>query len=410
MFNFNLKKFSKNSKLYLCAIFFFYISCGAFGLLQGIYIKELKIDESFLGFILSIKIFATAAASIPCAIFVNKFGKKKGILLSMLLVPLLGILQGCFTNKWYLFMFSFLQGGATAFLTVSDGPFIMENSSEKNRLKLFSYCFSDNVFSTMLGYYIFGHVSKSLCFTFNGIKGLQYAIIISGIIGLFANIFVLSIKDIKENAIIQSHTDFYKDIFKIFKQKNPRMFIIYNSIIGFGAGLVVPYFNIYLKYKVNITTDKIGLIMSLAQGAVGIGALLTPLMAKKFGRVKTIITCQIISIPFLMLIALPPSIIIVSIALFVRNALMNMTGPLIGSISMEIIKEHERSTFASINNIANNLSRALSAVVAGFIMHNFANGYELPYFITAIMYIIATVMFYKCFIIMDKKATKVLSV
>lgn len=409
MVKLNLKKFSKNSKLYLCAIFLFYISCGAFGLLQGIYIKELNINESFLGFIISIKIFATAVASIPCAIFVNKFGKKRGIQLSMLLVPIFAILQGCFPNKWLLLIFSFLQGAASAFLTVSDGPFIMENSTEKNRLKLFSYCFSDNVFSTMLGYFIFGHVSKSLSLTYNSTKGLQYAIIISGIIGLFANIFVLGIKNAKETTIVQTHSDFYKNIFKIFAQKNPRRFIIYNSIIGFGAGLVVPYFNIYLKCKVNITTDKIGLIMSLAQGAVGIGGLLTPLMAKKFGRVKTIITCQIISIPFLMLIALPPSIIIVSVALFVRNALMNMTGPLISNLSMEIIKEHERSTFASINNIANNLSRALSAVVAGFIMHNFANGYEIPYFITAIMYIIATVLFYKSFILMDKKVTKTLS-
>jgi predicted MFS family arabinose efflux permease len=76
---------------------------------------------------------------------------------------------------------------------------------------------------------------------------------------------------------------------------------------------------------------------------------------------------------------------------------MNMAGPIVGNLSMEIIKEDERSIFASINNISGNLSRAISAVVAGFIMKNFINGYEVPYFITAILYITATIYFYKSF-------------
>lgn len=395
-------KFSANALLYLCAIVFFWISSGAFGMLQGIYIKELEISESFLGFILSTKILATAVFSIPCAMVVNKAGKKVGIMLAMLLTPLTIIFQGYFTDKWLILLFSTLQGGATAFLTVSEGPFFMENSNNKARLKLFSIAFADMVFSSMTGYFVFGKISGALMKSMNGVEALRKSIMISGFVGLIGVMLILFIKENKVQ-VEQTKSEFFHHMADLVKKKNSRKFLVYNFIIGFGAGLVVPYFNVYLKYKVHIGTEQIGIIMSLAQGAMGLGGLLTPLLAQKYGRVKTIIACQVVSIPFLMLIALPPSVIVVSIALFMRNGLMNMSGPVVSNLSMEIINDEERPIFASINNISSNLSRALSAVVAGFIMSNFKNGYEIPYFITAIMYIFATVYFYESFKNFDKK-------
>lgn len=365
-------------------------------MLQGIYIKELNIGEGFLGIIISFRTIAIAAFSIPCAIIVNKYGKRKGIILAMFLIPILIILQGYFKDKWLILAFAILQGGANAFLAVSEGPFFMENSNEKNRLKLFSFSFADNVFSTMIGYFVFGNISDSLGQYFSVVNALRLSIIISGVFGLIACIFVFMIEECKENcAVVQKA--FYKDMLMVIKKRDSLNFLIYNFIIGFGAGLVVPYFNVYLKYKVNITTEQIGIIMSLSQASMGIGGLITPILAQRFGKVNTIIMCQVASIPFLMLIAMPPSVVIVASAMFMRNGLMNMAGPIVGNMTMEMVKGSERSIFASVNNIAGNLSRGLSAVAAGFIMNNLANGYEIPYFITAVLYLIATIFFYRSF-------------
>lgn len=390
------KKISRNALLYLYVIAFYYVSSGAFSMLQGIYIKELNMGETFLGFILSLRILATALFSIPGAMIVNKLGKKKGILLGVLFVPITSLFQGFYENKVLILIFAALQGCAMAFIMVSEGPFFMENGTEKNRLKLFSYSFADNVFATMFGYFIFGHVSQRLNGLLGSVESLRYSIIACSLLGLAACIFAFMIKENMAEAH-GDEDDFFRKTINIIKQKNPTKFVIYNFIIGFGAGLVVPYFNVYLKYKVNATTEQIGIIMSLAQAAMGMGGLITPFMAQKYGRVKTIIICQMVSIPFLMIIAMPPSIVIVSIAMFIRNALMNMSGPIVNNMAMELVKSDERPIFASINNISVNLSRALSAVIAGIIMNHLSNGYEIPYFITAIMYLIATLYFYKSF-------------
>lgn len=397
------KDISNNALLYLCSIAFFYISSGAFSMLQGIYIKELNYDESYLGSLLSLKILATAIFSIPCAIFVNKLGKKKAMISAFIFVPLMNIFQGYFNSKALMLIFAIIQGGCTAFLLVSEGPFFMENSTEKNRLKLFSLSFVINVFSNMIGYFIFGQVSHSLDLKFNSVEALKYSIMISGFIGFIACFFAIRINSSDkatnntDNLDIKSNGGLAKDYLHILKQKQPSQYILYNFIIGFGAGLVVPYFNVYLKYKINISTETIGIIMALAQGAMGIGGIITPIMAKKYGKINTVIICQSLSVPFLVLIALPPSVIVVSLALFMRNALMNMAGPIISNLAMEMVDSNHRSIFSSIINISGNLSRSLSALAAGFIMNHLMNGYEIPYFITAVLYVLGTIYFYRCF-------------
>lgn len=391
----NSVRFSKNAKLYLYAMIFYSIAAGSFGMLQGIYIK-LKVGEDFLGMLISTKTLAMALFAFPCALIVNRIGKKKALLLSMSFILISISLQGYFQAGAIIFIVSLIQGCFDSLLSVTGGPFLAENSKGNERVKLFSISFAINTFSVMTGYYIFGHVVESLSKNIDLVQAYRYGIIASGIVGIIAIVFILGIKE-SNDTLEKKKSVTLKDSISVFKEKGVAQFIIYNSIIGFGAGLVVPYFGVYLKFKINISTSQLGLILSLSQIATGIGGLITPILANKFGKVNTIILCQIASIPFLLLIATPPSITIVTVAFFMRSALMNMTGPIISNISMELVSNEKRSVLSSILNLASSFTRAISAAVAGFVMKNFTNGYEIPYYITTCLYIIATIYFYKTF-------------
>lgn len=389
------RKFNRNAMLYLYAMIFYSIAAGAFGMLQGIYIK-LKIGEDFLGMIISSKTLAMALFAFPCALIVSRIGKKRALLFSILFILLCIAMQGYFQAGWIMLAFGIVQGCFEALLSVTGGPFLAENSHGEERVRLFSVSFAINTFSVMAGYYIFGQVVESLSRSINIIQAYRYGIIAAGFAGIAAIVFIVFIKEsqvLPENERNIS----LRDSIRVFTEKGVLQFIIYNSLIGFGAGLVVPYFGVYLKFKINISTSQLGTIMSLSQVATGVGGLLTPIMANKFGKANTIIICQIASIPFLLLIATPPSILVVSIAFFMRSALMNMTGPVISNISMELVNNEKRSVLSSILNLSSSLTRAISAVAAGFMMKNFANGYEIPYYITTCLYVIATLYFYKTF-------------
>lgn len=388
-------KFNKNAMMYLYAMVFYSISTGAFGMLQGIYIK-LKIGEDFLGMLISSKTMAMALFAFPCALIVNRIGKKKALFVSILIILVSIAMQGYFQLRWLMLLFCIIQGCFEALLSVTGGPFLAENSNGDERVRLFSVSFAVNTFSVMAGYFLFGQVVEGLSINFDVVQAYRYGIIIAGFAGIVALVFIAFIKDLPEREEDKKGSTL-KNSLLVFREKGVMQFIIYNSLIGFGAGSVVPYFGVYLKFKINISTSQLGTIMSLSQVSTGIGGLATPILAKKFGKVNAIIICQIASIPFLLLIATPPSILIVSIAFFMRSALMNMTGPIINNISMELVTNEKRAVLSSILNLASSFTRAISAVVAGFMMKNFANGYEIPYYITTCLYVIATVYFYITF-------------
>lgn len=389
------RKFNRNAMLYLYAMIFYSIAAGAFGMLQGIYIK-LKIGEDFLGMIISSKTLAMALFAFPCALIVSRIGKKRALFFSILFILLCIVMQGYFQAGWIMLVFGIVQGCFEALLSVTGGPFLAENSHGEERVRLFSVSFAINTFSVMAGYYIFGQVVEGLSKSINIIQAYRYGIIAAGFAGIAAIVFIAFIKE-SQSLSENERNITLKNSIRVFTEKGVLQFIIYNSLIGFGAGLVVPYFGVYLKFKIKISTSQLGTIMSLSQVATGIGGLLTPIMANKFGKANTIIICQIASIPFLLLIATPPSILVVSIAFFMRSALMNMTGPVISNISMELVNNEKRSVLSSILNLSSSLTRAISAVAAGFMMKNFTNGYEIPYYITTCLYVIATLYFYKTF-------------
>ncbi|MCX7904483.1 MAG: MFS transporter [Caloramator sp.] len=172
-------------------------------------------------------------------------------------------------------------------------------------------------------------------------------------------------------------------------------FLIFNFIIGFGAGLVVPYFNIYLKYKAHIETDKVGVLMAFSTLAMALGSLITPKLALKFGKARTLIISQLISIPFLILMTNTENKMIFYTSFILRSGFMNMSMPLAINLAMDIVEIENKHIMSSLINLFANLSRAISAAIGGYIIANYRNGYELPYFITALLYIFALIFAYR---------------
>jgi MFS family permease len=185
------ERFSRNAVLYLIALGFYAIAAGAFGMLQGIYIKELKLGEDFLGLLMGSKTIAIAAAAFPCALLVNRIGKKKALFISMMAVPFAILFQGFFKSMWIIYFFGIIEGIFSSLLGVTGSPFLMDNSHGEQRIKLFSFAFAATTFSTMIGYYLSGNIVQAFKGSLDVVSSYRYTIILSGIFGLISVIFIM---------------------------------------------------------------------------------------------------------------------------------------------------------------------------------------------------------------------------
>lgn len=382
--------FSKQVKLYMFNTFISYVVMSAFAnVLQGIYFKSLGFEEGFIGNVIALKTLLIGLSAIPAGMLSDIIGRKYAVMLGVIISSLGYLGQSIFTSQLLIYFFACLNGVGTAVMYVNDAPFLAENCEEEKRINLFSINFIITQLAFIIGSYSGGKVPELL--GGQSVNILRYTQMIFSLFALISLIPLYKIKNDKNNKYTRREGSF----FSLLKRKNIVMIIVYNMLIGFGAGLVIPFFNLFLQYKLSVGTGVVGTIMAYSQAATIIGAFLVPYVSKKLGRVYTVQLCQILSIPFLIVISIAGSVWLTTLVFFMRSALMNMAQPALQSLTMEIVEDGERSALSSLISLSNHIARGISASVAGFIMANIS--YELPYYITAVLYLIAIAMFARIF-------------
>ena len=158
----------------------------------------------------------------------------------------------------------------------------------------------------------------------------------------------------------------------------------------------------YFHKVLSATAGEIGVIFSIGQIVMVIGLLFIPMITERFGKVRTIALTQLLSIPFLILIAFTMNIYLAAFAYVMRMMLMNMANPAISSFNMEIVAEQERATVSSLTQMGWNIFLALSTFLSGIMMSQ--SNYMLPYMITCVVYFIAAVAYYVFFLRIEMTA------
>jgi len=379
-------------KKFILVVFLYGLTSASFNGFFGIYIIELRFNESVVGEILSIRRFSVGILAFLIVIISNKIGHKKSLLIGLVTVGVSSILIVMTEELYVMRILAVVFGFGQAAMMTVESPFIYDQTDSEERVHAFSLAFAVRNAAFMVGSLLTGLLADyfSVHITSN-VESIRYALIITSAISLLAVIPLLRLRP-KDTAPVKNLS---LSEFKGFFTRLNVMFLVYTSFIGLGAGLVVPFFGIYLKYMLETSESIVGLILSFAQLGTVIGGLSVPFLSKRIGNHKTIIATQILSIPLLIMIGLPQGLIIVAIAFFLRSSLMNMSQPLIRNISMHIVSNHQRSLMSAMRAMVNNIARAVGILIGGFLMSQYS--YNTPYIFTIIFYIIGTIIFYLIF-------------
>lgn len=394
----SIRRFKPNAKLFLASVSLSQIAMASFGLLLNIYLRQLGYSKSFLGIFTTVNLISSGLISVPAGMFTNRFGRKGALLLSISLATVACLGQVYFTaSAAILLAFSALRGASNTFKSIVQSPLLVENSDIRERMHLFSVNAALSHVSGMVGNSLAGLLpvfimdSLGIIDAINPVP-LRFSLIISALFWLFSAVPVMFIKE----RPVQKGTQAQRlSLGKVLASPIPRNLAVYNMFIGFGAGLVVPFFNVFLTEQLKAGTEQVGFIMAGSSVVLIFAVLLSPRLVDKFGKVKSVVLSQGSSIPLLIVMGLSPGIWPVTIAYWLRHGLMNLSNPITGSFAMEIVEPEQRATTASLISMANNLCRAVSATVGGFMMDNFGNG--SPYFLTAIIYSMAVMWYYTHF-------------
>lgn len=381
----------KNINIFYLISFAAAFAQGIFSMFMGIYLIELGYSESSVGSVLSLNTLSMAFGSIFSAIMIQRLGNKNSFLLSTLLISISTFFVMASQNILIIILFVILNGFGLSIRSTAEGMFLTENTPSKDRVKVFSNNFVIMNLGMLCASFFGGQVSQILSYSFDQQTTIFVIALGSSIVSAIFGSGALMLKSSKSTTHYKV-SDSLKGFLIIFRP-SLRNYIFYNLLVGIGAGMVVPFFSVYLKYSSGLSDGIIGSILSFSQFGCIVGGMLLPFLTHRFGRHKTAIFCQLLSIPFLVSIAFPQGIVFLSISFFMRNGLMNMALPLNSSIFMELVSPDERATLSSIISLTSSLSRAIGISIGGYLMH--AYSYNLPYLFTIILYGLAVYIFYK---------------
>jgi MFS family permease len=394
------QSYNRNIRLALLGTVFIQVGMGIFMVIYNFYVRELGYTEQVNGQIISMNSLATALILIPAGILSDRLGRKKVMIFGALLTGCFLILRSITEAQSLLILFAFLTGLTMAFVMVSGIPWLAENSTEGQRVHLFSMQFAIMTAANVVGNILGGTLTDVFSLRFSEVASIRYTLLIGACIFLIGLIPMLKFKE----ASRMKGSKNSKSINNGFaSSKNKYMMIILFAIpallIGFGAGLVIPYLNLYFSDRFGASNTLIGLIISLGQAATAVAIIIGPLVVRKVGEVRAVVILQLLSLPFLLLTAYTEHLWLAAVGFLFRQALMNAGNPIQTSLMMSMVDDSVKGLANSVNQMVFNLGWALMGPVSTGIVLQYGTywGYATVFTVTASLYLIGSVYYFIVF-------------
>jgi MFS family permease len=393
-----LRAFRWNARMYLVFTIIFGAAMGVRRLIFNFFVLSLGYDEALLGTMITVHNLTALLAALPMGYLADRLGRKYSLISSTVLVALSVVIMVSFPKAWILIVINIVFGLGMSISSVTMGPFLMENSSEKERTYLFSFGSGLQMAAGFVGNWIGGYLPGWMGTTFNvdAISSTAYgnallATSIFAIVGIVPLIMLRNpnIKFSERSSL--APMSYLKDHFgQISKLVLPML------ITSVGAGLIMPFMNIYFRNVHNQSDPAIGTVFAWGSLAMGAGLIIAPVLADRFGKIQVVVLTQGLSIPFLFILGFSPWVVLSAGAYFVRLALMNMSGPVYQTFVMEQVEPQARATIASLVSMASSFGWAFSPSISGWIQVNY--GFRPAFVGTMVLYAISIFLYWFFFL------------
>ena len=386
----------RNIKLLLIATLLYGFSFSVWELFFNLYILSLNISSDMLGLIRSATPLAALILGLPLGLLTDRISRRTSMLIGLSVLFIGMLLQIHVPNPFLILIFGLLQGAGFMLYQVAQPPFIMTYSKPENQVLIFSLNYGLMTLAATIGNLVAGQLPAFIENQFdippNSAQSYQWVITAGIILAATSLVPIFLIKESKKPiSVNKTRIPLNQVIVEVIKRKPVRRLATANLMIGLGAGLLVPFLNVFLREKFSISDNTLGLIFSLSSLIVFFAYLVSPWLVKVTrSRIIPLVSTQGLSVFFLVTLGFSPNIAIVTLSLLARGALMQMSAPMLDNYAMVISKPEERGTVSSIRGMGWQLGQTIGISISGFIQSYY--GFSPLFLMTAFLYGLATAL------------------
>jgi len=383
------------------AEFFIQLIGAAFFLILNIYLAKVGFNDSEIANFISYRFLAVMVLAFLLGFFIKGKRLKPFFIIGSVGVPLIAIiLIGAITYGFFkiLPLMFILWGIVFTCFQVCSLPYIMRNTKKNQQ----SHAISLNYATYSFGTIISGGIIFLLAGIFKEMDEGMVLIIIStmGFLGVHY-LLKLNIDDVVQEKKEINWTN--NDWWLVIKAIVPTL------IIAVGAGLTIPFINLFFYHDFGVDSSQFALIGGGASLLVATMSLMVPKVKDILGFKWGITLTQ--SIAVLALVALATTefythhwwaLPLAVLCFWIRTPLMNMAAPMTSELTMNYVGKNNQEILSAITAAIWSGSWYISSQIFSFL-----KAMDLPYayifYITAALYLFGVFTYYLLILDYDKR-------
>jgi MFS family permease len=352
---------------------------GAVSVLLPSYMGAIGLTATQIGVIVFSTLFGSAMLTLWAGFASARVGKRRLFLMASVLMIATGA-GFCYVRTfWGLFIVAFLgtmnpsAGDVSLFLPLEQAA-LAETVTTRELTGIFSFY---NVAGALGG--ALGALASGLPIVIasrlrrDPVAAMRSGFIAYSILGMVTAIIYLSLSD----AIERSHGPRPTGHLDKSRGTVMRLAALF-SLDAFGGGFAIQsLLALWLFRRFNMSVQSAGAFFFVAGLFGSISQIMSSVLARRFGRINTMVYTHVPANMFLILAAIMPNAKLAIAFLLMRASLSSMDVPARQSYVMAVVPPDERAAAASVTNVPRSLASAVAPVPAGMMLDLSSFGWPL---------------------------------
>jgi MFS family permease len=386
--------FNRNTSLLILGGAIVSVPIGFILVSLPVYLQRLPaIETTFIGVVLTVTGVTGVALMVPVGLMADRFGRRRTLALGGISASLALLLLGFADSVLSVLVFAILFGAAEAFYFSSWNALLADASSERARPTVFGVSFTASAIGMAVGTLLGGVADAAIQMGATPQAAYQPLFVVLAGLLLVVPLLLPALK------LPPREKPKGRGLLPPESRRVITRFFAANILIGFGAGIVVPLFSLWFFFQFGVAEAFTGPLFAISSVVNAAAFLVAPSIAQRFGLIRTVVTLQ--AVATLVLFVIPPAaalgmfaLLVVSVLYVVRNALMNMTWPVLTAFLMGAVDVNARSAASGVTAVSFRLPFALSATLGAYLL---TVDLALPFFLTGTLYALGTAAFWAFF-------------
>ena len=392
----------------------------------NLYLAALGMSPSTIGLVATVGSLSSALIAFPASWLSDRIGRRWVLIAGLAFMTLaFGGFVLVSSPLAIAALVAVFAGGQQIFFVVQT-PFLAERSRREHRSELFAVVFAienvTNVVAAIVGGLIAQAIATAGGFAPGGPEPFRALLLL--MMGVMA-VALISLFRLRDDRPVEARPDGERALPRgraaaaaaghrvtaraghqpgrpRYTDRDRRIFIrllVPGFLISLGAGQVIPFLNLFIERKFGLDIASLNAVFAVTSLGTVLAILLQPALARRLGKVASVVLVQGASIPFLLVLGFSPILWTVIVAMAVRNSLMNAGNPVANAFAMEQVRPEQRATLSAAQSVLWSLGWVIAGPWYSLLQARlgFEAGYAVNFATIIVLYTLGTALFWAWF-------------